>query len=204
MKSVTRETPNVAWNYAHTFARFDIREDNADVRNIEGRGAESILRRWCAERRVIVVSRSISRHNKIDTCAVKITPVVESSSKPCASRRPHVSEITRLNCNYNEMQIRAGAAVQLRLAIIRPCNLETDLDLYFRWHRMITTAISEAWIRNSMLFLAAEYFSRRAYKYFKNQIESNNIFHTCVLRIIFQNFVSVKNILFYLKIIEYT
>lgn len=117
--------------------------------NVDGRSAERILtemmcRGDASSRRV---SRSISRHNVKPTRARRENnTVVESSFKPCSRHGVHVSEITRLNCNYIGMQIsRRGGPASARNY---PTVQFRDLDLYFRWrrdmYRIVTTAISEA------------------------------------------------------------
>lgn len=74
---ISYETTN-ARNYAHTFARLDIREDNADVRSVTFSGSdERILED--AKCDVTIVSRSISFFLRIiDTrVATKIMRIVE-------------------------------------------------------------------------------------------------------------------------------
>lgn len=113
-----------------------------------------------AELRVIVVSRS---HGIIKSTRAprKNNTIVESSSKR-VRHSVHVSEITRLYRNYNGMQIRA-AAVQLRLAIIRPRNLETGICI-FVGHANVWNDndgyIHETLIR-IILFSMADYFLRQ-------------------------------------------
>lgn len=114
-----------------------------------------------AGRRVIVVSRSISRHNKIDTCRENN---IESSFNH-VRHSVHVSEIMRLSRNYNGMQIRVGGPASARN--YPPAQFGDGYISAFssatRIYRMITMAINEASIRNSISFLATDYVETADY-----------------------------------------
>lgn len=76
----------------------------------------------------------------------------------------HVSEITRLSRNYNGMQIRAGGPASARNY---PAQFGDGSISAFssatRIYRLITMAINEASIRNSISFLATDYVETADY-----------------------------------------